>query len=310
MKWRDLGSIEKAKQSGCSGVYLIVHNGKFNRVVYVGVSINVGRRIREHYDGYLRGNRTICNIQKNQDIYSLLSAHKIRNHIKEYQALAKNMKIWGSTTLYKESVINLLAENQVFDSQWEDFVRNKYIPNLSVLALPMSNYSYEDATRIESVIQNRLIKAFDLRGFFNVKNISLLGKIEHPKLTKLDFDIEAPPRLDVASQLLLSNLNTAPSDQVAQEIIFSQLENEIKERERTRKLAQDKSKNRSSKYKKYGTPWTIEDLEKLRVMVVDFELSPLEMTQYLDRPAGTISKRIEINDRLSNKMWRKSLNFQ
>nr|WP_246875721.1 GIY-YIG nuclease family protein [Pantoea ananatis] len=54
MEWRFLGSILEARKSGCSGVYLIVHKGLFNRVVYVGVSCNVGRRINEHYEGYMR----------------------------------------------------------------------------------------------------------------------------------------------------------------------------------------------------------------------------------------------------------------
>ncbi|HFV7132458.1 TPA: GIY-YIG nuclease family protein, partial [Escherichia coli] len=52
MEWRFLGSLSEARKSGCSGVYLIVHKGLFSRVVYVGVSCNVGRRITEHYDGY------------------------------------------------------------------------------------------------------------------------------------------------------------------------------------------------------------------------------------------------------------------
>jgi len=309
MKWKDLGSLEQAKNSGCSGVYLIVHNGKLNRVVYVGVSVNVGRRINEHYEGYLRGNRTICHVQADQDIYSLLSAHNIRNHIKEYQRLAKNMKIWGSTTIYKDPAINLLDDNQVFDLKWKNFVSDKYIPHLSVLALPMLNYSYESATKIESVIQNRLVKAFDLRGFFNLKSISVLGKIEHPKLTKLDFDVTPPPRLDFASQLLLSNFTKEPFSDTAHEIIFSQLEKEINQREMARKVAQNKRDRGNSSYKKYGLPWTQEDLEKLRVMIVDFDLSPIEMSKYLDRSPCTIAKCIEKNDKFSNRMWRQGLKW-
>ena len=68
MKWRFLGSLSEARKSGCSGVYLIVHQGVFDRVVYVGVSNNVGRRISEHYEGYLRGNRTIYNAGQNDDV--------------------------------------------------------------------------------------------------------------------------------------------------------------------------------------------------------------------------------------------------
>lgn len=74
MEWRFLGSLSEARKSGCSGVYLIVHKGLFSRVVYVGVSCNVGRRITEHYDGYLRGNRTIYDAGHDEDVYRFMSA--------------------------------------------------------------------------------------------------------------------------------------------------------------------------------------------------------------------------------------------
>ncbi|TOG70983.1 hypothetical protein CGI95_25155, partial [Vibrio parahaemolyticus] len=79
--------------------------------------------------------------------------------------------------------INLLSEEQQFGFQWEDILLNKYLPQLVVWALPFADYTYEKATLIESVIQTKLVKAFDLRGFFNLKQISILGKIEKPDLT-------------------------------------------------------------------------------------------------------------------------------
>ncbi len=202
MEWRFLGSISEAGKSGCSGVYLIVHKGLFNRVVYVGVSCNVGRRINEHYDGYLRGNRTIYDAGHDDDVYRFMSAYKIHNHTKHYQALAKDYKIWASTTLYSDLPKNMLAKRQTFDIKWQSIALEKYIPQLVVWALPMASYCYLNASRIESVIQSKLIKCFDLRGFFNIKQLSILGKIEYPHMEKVKIFIIDTPDLDPASKLI------------------------------------------------------------------------------------------------------------
>ncbi|MEA0064079.1 GIY-YIG nuclease family protein, partial [Escherichia coli] len=97
----------------------IVHKGLFSRVVYVGVSCNVGRRITEHYDGYLRGNRTIYDAGHDEDVYRFMSAYKIHNHTKYYQALANDYKIWASTTMYSDLPKNMLAKSQTFDTDWQ-----------------------------------------------------------------------------------------------------------------------------------------------------------------------------------------------
>ncbi|MDZ7204358.1 GIY-YIG nuclease family protein, partial [Escherichia coli] len=140
-------------------VYLIVHKGLFSRVVYVGVSCNVGRRITEHYDGYLRGNRTIYDAGHDEDVYRFMSAYKIHNHTKYYQALANDYKIWASTTMYSDLPKNMLAKSQTFDTDWQSIALEKYIPQLVVWALPMAKYCYSNASMIESVIQSKLIKS-------------------------------------------------------------------------------------------------------------------------------------------------------
>ncbi len=64
-----------------------------------------------------------------------------------------------------------------------------------------------------------------------------------------------------------------------------------------------------SQYKNYGKPWTYEDLEKLRVMLVDFNMKPSEMVTYLERSSWSIHKRINDNDKLSMNKWRESLKW-
>ncbi|MES1010510.1 GIY-YIG nuclease family protein, partial [Vibrio cholerae] len=92
-------------------------------------------------------------------------------------------------------------------------------------------YTYEKATVIESVIQTKLIKAFDLRGFFNLKQISILGKIEQPYLTKISQCVDSP-RLDSASQVIFNNLHTAGVPIEARRIFLVQLVKEISQREK------------------------------------------------------------------------------
>ncbi|EKN3469499.1 GIY-YIG nuclease family protein [Yersinia enterocolitica] len=309
MEWRFLGSISDARKSGCSGVYLIVHQGIFNRVVYVGVSCNVGRRINEHYEGYLRGNRTIYNAGHNDDVYCLMSTYKIRNHIKYYQSLAKNYEIWGSTTLHFDSPKNILAKNQTFDATWESIAFEKYIPQLVVWALPMANYSYSNATKIESVIQSKLIKSFDLRGFFNAKDLSILGKIEKPYLEKIKYFIIDSPDVDAASKIIFNNLFSKEIDENFSKEFYSQFESEVFQREKETLRKREIRNHKISLYENHGKPWTLKEMEKLRVMLVDFDMSPTEISDYLGREPCSISKKIIENDKITNHKWRESVGW-
>ncbi|WP_421236623.1 hypothetical protein [Aeromonas jandaei] len=308
MNWRYLGSIADARNSGCSGVYIIVHQGLFERVVYVGVSNNVGRRVTEHYEGYLRGNRTIYNAGSNDDVYRFMSSYKIHNHTKYYQNLAKEYNIWASTTVYLDCPKNLLSEEQCFCHHWKDILFDRYLPQLVVWALPLANYSYEKATKIESVIQTKLIRAFDLRGFFNLKQLSLLGKIEHPSLSKIWYDISAP-KIDSASQVIFNNLHCRDIPEEVHIIFLEQLSEEISLREKNKQKIHSARSNKISRYENYGKPWTQAELEKLRVMLVDFKLKPSEMSVYLGRDPRAIAKRIINNDKLSNNKWRESIKW-
>jgi len=308
MNWRCLGSISDARNSGCSGVYLIVHQGAFERVVYVGVSNNIGRRISEHYEGYLRGNRTIYNAGGNDDVYSFMSAYNIRNHTKYYQELANKHHIWASTTVHFDCPRNLLSEEQEFSFRWEDILLNRYLPQLTVWALPFADYSYEKATLIESVIQTRLIKAFDLRGFFNLKQLSILGKIEHPNLTKISNSIGTPD-VDSATKLVFNNLHYSHISSKVHDIFSVQLEKEITQREKVNQERLNARNQKIARYENYGKSWTQEDLEKLRVMLVDFNMKPSEMSVYLGRDSRAIAKRISDNDKLSMSKWRKGLKW-
>ncbi|EFT2516883.1 GIY-YIG nuclease family protein, partial [Salmonella enterica] len=274
-----------------------------------GVSCNVGRRINEHYEGYLRGNRTIYNAGHNDDVYRLMSTYKIRNHIKYYQSLARDYEIWGSTTLHFDTPKNILAKNQTFDATWESIAFEKYIPQLVVWALPMANYCYSNATKIESVIQSKLIKSFDLSGFFNAKYVSILGKIEKPYLKKVKCLIIDVPDVDSASKIIFSNLYSKKIDENFCREFHSQFESEISQREKGIQRRQEIRNHKISLHENYGKPWTLKEMEKLRVMLVDFDMSPTEISDYLGRGPRSISKKIIENDKITNHKWRESVGW-
>ncbi|MBA1636856.1 GIY-YIG nuclease family protein, partial [Escherichia coli] len=64
-----------------------------------------------------------------------------------------------------------------------------------------------------------------------------------------------------------------------------------------------------SLYENYGKPWTLKEMEKLRVMLVDFDLSPIEISEYLGREPRSISKKISENDKVTNYKWRESVGW-
>ena len=238
-----------------------------------------------------------------------MSAYKIHNHTKHYQALAKDYKIWASTTLYSDLPKNMLAKSQAFDTDWQSIALEKYIPQLVVWALPMANYCYSNASRIESAIQLKLIKSFDLRGFFNLKQLSILGKVEYPYMEKVKVFIIDVPDLDPASQLIFSNLHNKKIDDNFCKEFRSQFKNEIFQRESETQRKRTIREHKVSLYENFGKPWTLKEMEKLRVMLVDFDLSPTEISEYLGREPRSISKKISENDKVTNYKWRESVGW-
>ncbi len=310
LTWHCLGTIEQAQQSTLAGVYMLVHQGCYKRIVYVGTSNCIGRRMQQHYAGFLAGRRSIWKVTKEHDIYSLMSAYGIHNYINYYKQLAAQDKVWAATTLDTRGTLNLFAPKQDFDSSWQDFVKDVYLPNIEVWALNISPYDAKTAVKIESAIQQRVNKAFNLGRYFNHKDYSILGKIEFNNyIVKAEYKIENVPSLDHASQIILQNLDKKLVPEQAYNIAKKQLKRMIESRNTINaKQALERAINKD-KYPKYGQAWSQQDMEKLRVMLVDFNLQAADMEQYLERPASSIKKRIEKNDRFSQLAWRQSITY-
>ena len=92
--------------------------------------------------------------------------------------------------------------------------------------------------------------------------------------------------------------------------IFSvQLDKEISQRVKEKEARLALRQKNILRYENYGKPWTHKDQEKLRVMLVDFEMKPSQIASYLGKDPRAITKRISDNDKLSQGKWRQDLKW-
>jgi hypothetical protein len=113
LTWIRLGKLSALEGSDQGGVYLLVHEGKFNRVLYVGTTSNFSQRFANHLEGYLRGNRSIWKVTAKDDIYCLMTAWHLRDHVKYFKRLAERDMLWGTMTIQTLNPINLLAPTTI-----------------------------------------------------------------------------------------------------------------------------------------------------------------------------------------------------
>jgi|GEM_PF-497679 len=310
LKWSELGTLDRARNTPFGGVYLITWNGSFKRAVYVGTSTSIGRRLSQHYEAYLRGDRTIWRVKSDEDVYELMTSFHIRNYVTYFQRLARDRRVWASTALDTSSPKNLVAPKQEFDSDWRRYTREIYLPNLSVSALRLPNYDPAFAVGVESAIQTRLMRAFELGRFFNHKRYTPLGKVEiEGRMPKVKVSFDRLPDLDDASKLLLGSLDQSQIPNEVAALVQVQLHNVLERRLAAKEERRRRRKNQQGKHQRAGAAWTPAEQEKLRVMLVDFDLSPADMAPHIERPASAIALRIEKNDRLTHRRWRQNIKF-
>lgn len=308
MRWIYLGGMKRAMNHNFGGVYLLVHEGFLNRVVYVGVSEFIGRRIFQHYQGFLRGNRSAWKVTDSEDLYFLMSSVGTKNYIKYFRGLALQGKVWASTTLDLVSPKNLLMPKQDFELSWREYVEDKYVPRLGVWALNVSPFDRRRSVLIESAIQQRLVSGFWLGRFFNHKDYSVLGKIErNSKMVRIKENIGNIPELDDASKVFLSSLSDSNLPELGVKLARAQLSPIIRIRDNQRKIRLAAIAAVKERYPRHGWEWGLVDEEKLRVMLVDFEMSVAEIAKELGRKPGSVRKRIDRNDKFTAGRWRQDI---
>ncbi|MCU6500031.1 GIY-YIG nuclease family protein [Rugamonas sp. A1-17] len=305
LNWARLGRLGALEGTDRGGVYLLVHEGKFNRVIYVGTTGNFAQRFATHLEGYLSGYRSIWKAQANEDIYALMTSWHLKNQLKYYQTLAQRGALWGTTTLATLNPRNLLAPGQRFNDEWDDFVRKEYLPHIVAWGLKLEPYDARYAALIESAIQQRLVQVFRLGVFFKRKDLSVLGKIEFfSRLIRIRESFANLPDVDAASKLVLSSLAEKHVPAAALKLAAEQLHDTLSMRQpRLEKLAARRAQV-ADKYPRQGTKWEPVDEEKLRVMLVDFDMSPAAMSPILERKAASIRRHIEQRDRFTAGAWR------
>jgi len=310
MRWIDLGPISNCNYSTPGGVYLLVHRGKYNRVIYVGTSSYIAERCRQHYIGFLSGHRTIWRVTSDDDVYAFMSSWGLRNYITYFRKLARAKKLWASTTLDKNLPENLLLRPDSFDQDWKDWLHQQYLPRISVWALEFKNYDAQACMKIESAIQQRLVDAFKLGRFFNHKDYSILGKVEfNSSFQRLKLPFSNTPNLDEASKLIFESITDKKIPDRAIQLAGEQLSDVIRERNIARSERWKAIKARRARHTNHGKPWTRMDAEKLRVMLVEFDMNSKEIASYLSRTTKAVQIQIERNDKLSNRRWRSSIEF-
>lgn len=307
LSWRHLGSIDNFLYSDHGGVYCLVHHGKYNRVIYVGTTSHFGRRLQQHQDGFKRGNRTVWRIHDSDDVYGLMSSVGIRNYVNYFKKQAQQGNIWASTTLEKLVPKNLLLPSDDFE-KWRVYVEQEYMPRIAVWALSLSPYKPETAAKIESALQQRIDSAFRLGRFFNHKDYTILGKIEFNKWRVCIKEVfDNTPDVDEATTLIFSSLAQKNNPVELIEIASEQLRPVEQARLAERADRRKRMKRIYEKNPNQGETWTRCDLEKLRLMLCDYNLKPIEISIELGRNTNAIQKKIKDNDRLTGGRWRKSV---
>ncbi|NDI85482.1 GIY-YIG nuclease family protein [Undibacterium sp. B2R-29] len=308
LSWTYLGRLSHCPNFDYGCVYLLVHHGLYNRVVYVGTTNNLGRRMLQHLHGYLRGNRSVWKISETEDIYTLMSTWHLSSDLAHFKKLAEADLVWANTTIEQLDPKNLLAAEKVFDEPWQQFVKSSYLPAIGVWVLKLDPYLPKMAVSIESAIQQRLVKLFELGYMFNHKQLSILGKIEfNNSLIRVKHAFENVPDVDDASQIIFKSLGDKIIPSEAKDKAAQQL-SEVISRRWHDKLAQQKKRQISlERYPNSGKKWELVDLEKLRVMLMDFNMSALEIAPILGRKPSTIKKKIKRNDKFTFRKWRKSI---
>jgi hypothetical protein len=178
LKWIYGGTMSRPKLLIGGGVYVLVHHGINERIIYVGTTTSFERRWTEHIEGMRRGNRTVWRLGGREDIYDLMSSQGSKDSYKYYRKMALNHKLWASTAILKTSFSNELNELDDFQKNWFDYTVQSFQPNIHLWACPM-NERLEYATILESQIQRVLKINFKIGAHINKNNMSWLGKIEH-----------------------------------------------------------------------------------------------------------------------------------
>lgn len=282
--WNYHGTLDDICSNNGKGVYILVHRGKPNRLIYVGTTNCFNRRLEQHRQGMLCGNRSVWRLNEDEDIYELMSHQGISDlgKYKYYVSLAKKGKLWASTTLDKGEIKNDLLNKDDFEMNWRSYVENSYIKRIDIWTCNMEE-SNEKIIQLESQIQRAFKNNFRIGSHIHSRGMCWLGKIEYlGYIYNEKFKFKRYPDLDTNSIELLKNLTDC-------RVIKYSKQSYIKKRE----FKKEKLRLLRLEYKYAGDRW--DPLENdiiytccnLGISVEDIAIN------YLQRSPSEVKKRID-----------------
>lgn len=283
--WEYHGTLSNIKSSNGKGVYLLVFKGSPNRIIYVGTTNCFNRRLTQHQEGMLKGQRTIWRVGENEDIYELMSYRGesgFKGMYKYYYRLSKKGKLWATTTLEKDEIKNDLKKSDDFNNNWKEYVEDFFINRIEIWTCNMCG-SEDKIIQLESQIQRSFKKNFFIGSHIHQKGMCWLGKIEYlGEIFDYQFRFKRYPNLDDSSLKLLKNLTERKV------ISYQKFKYKIKEEEKKEKIRILKET-----YIYAGDRW---DPKELDIIYTCCKLGvPVEViaVEYLKRSPEEVKKKIE-----------------
>lgn len=194
--WQDRGHIlEYRSRPICKGVYLLVHKGLENRIIYVGQSAEgegIARRVDHFVAEVLRGRKTVWRPEGGSDIYDLMS----ERDNDWYLHLVRTGRLWIADDGMK---VELTRED--FDQKWKAYVVHEYLRQLRVWCCEI-----DDSKNLESQIQYALCKYWSI-GYYNSRS-TFLGRLSvNASLRRsVCFQFGNIPNVDRETQRILADL--------------------------------------------------------------------------------------------------------
>lgn len=282
--WDYHGTLNEINSTNGIGVYLLIYKGNPKRIIYVGTTNCFNRRMNQHKEGMLLGNRAIWRVDGNKDIYELMSyqGYSENGKYEYYVKLARNNLLWAATNLGKDNIVNDLYIKDDFTVNWEKYVTNEYIKNIEIWACDMRG-SENRIVQLESQIQRAFKSNYKIGSHIHKRGMCWLGKIELlGNIFDYTFNFKICPDLEKQSVELLKNLTDKDVINYKKESYLEKKNTKIEELKEIRK-----------KYKFSKTKWTLSEsdilitLHKLGVSIEEISES------YLYRTPEEIERRIK-----------------
>ena len=283
LNWKYNGTLENTISNSNGGVYLLVFKGAPKRIIYVGTTKCFYRRLNQHKEGYLKGNRTIWRVSNSEDIYELMSCQGQRGksvRFQYYASLAKKGKLWASTTREKSIITNDLNKNDNFDKNWKSYALF-FVNNIEIWTCSMNEHE-DRVLALESKIQRTFQKNYLIESHINGFGMCFLGKIEFTgEISNFKYNFQMLPDLDQDSIKLLKNLPDKKT------LDFSKNSFKLK-----KELKEKKRRETKLKHKFSYTSWLIQEdniLFSCSKLDIDIEVVSNE---YLQRSTEEVKRRI------------------